>query len=117
MQYNELTIQSFGGSGITDAQVIQEATCIGKCVVIDKSSFSDEIEAYSYVWQILFFDDVIPDKSFLKVYNRGLGSLGNPAWSLWATMIAFPPSSDSPKTTRSTQTFKELLSDIDESIN
>ncbi len=117
VQYNELTVQSFGGNGgIAAPQIIEEATCIGECVVIDKSSFSDEIGAYSYVWQILFFDDVIPDKSFLKVYNRGLGSLGNSAWSLWATMIAFPPSSDGLKTTRSTQTFKDLLNDIEESI-
>jgi len=114
--YNDLAVSGFeydrGGSPL----VIRAATCFGTCVSIDKSGFSAVIGSFSYAWQLLYLDDVVPETRFFELYSSGLTQqFLNIGWSLWATMIAFPPT-EGRLTIRSTQSFKEIMREVEESV-
>jgi len=67
--------------------VIQEVTCRGTCVAIEKSDFVESIGTYTYAWQILFYSSVWPNFNKRGGYCE-LSGVNQPSWFIWFDMIA-----------------------------
>lgn len=78
---------AFSGAN-TFPEIILAATCIGRCVAIDRSEFSSVIGRYSYPWQILFFADAYPEFLTGRDGYSSLSRAPTILWFAWADMVA-----------------------------